>query len=456
MAVIFNIIVFLACIALFIWMQRKRWSFNKRVLIALGVGIVLGTIFQLVYTASPDVIKNTNAWINMVGNGYVRLLRMCVIPLIFVSIIGAIINQKGNLGKATAAILIVLLLTTAISAVVGIGVSKSLGLTAHGLQIGESEQQATQRLEDESSGMSSVQSTLTNIIPSNAFYSMTGQGSSATLSVVVFAALLGLALMGVRKKKPTEADFFTNMINSLQAVVLRLVTMILRLTPYGIFALMTATVASTDFASVARLAVFIVASYVAIILMFIIHGVIVAVFGFSPLTFFKKAATTLTFAFTSRTSAGTLPMTISTLNQSMGVSEGVANLAPSLGIAIGQNGCAGIYPAMLAIMVAPTVGVQTNFLFLLSLVAVVTISSIGIAGVGGGATFAGITVLSIMGLPVGIAGVLIAIEPLIDMGRTALNVSDAMVSALVSDKLLGGVNMEKYKSTDTPIVEFTG
>ena len=101
-----------------------------------------------------------------------------------------------------------------------------------------------------------------------------------------------------------------------------------------------------------------------------------------------------------------------------------------------KNGCAGIYPAMLAVMIAPTVGIDPLApLFLIKLVLVVTFASFGIAGVGGGATFASLVVLSTMGLPVGLVGLLIAIEPLIDMGRTALNVSDAMTTAIIADKI---------------------
>ncbi|MGH7447525.1 MAG: cation:dicarboxylate symporter family transporter, partial [Longimicrobiales bacterium] len=109
----------------------------------------------------------------------------------------------------------------------------------------------------------------------------------------------------------------------------------------------------------------------------------------------------------------------------------------TFGATIGQNGCAGLYPAMLAVMIAPSVGIDpTSFHFLISLVIVATLGSVGIAGVGGGATFAAILVLSTLGLPVALAGLLISIEPLIDMGRTAVNVSGAMTAGAVTNRLL--------------------
>lgn len=125
---------------------------------------------------------------------------------------------------------------------------------------------------------------------------------------------------------------------------------------------------------------------------------------------------------------GALPLNIQTQTQRLGVPDGIANFSASFGLSIGQNGCAGIYPAMLAIMVAPVANVDIDLPFVLTLIGVVIISSFGVAGVGGGATFASILVLSTLNLPVALAGVLISIEPIIDMGRTALNVNDSILA----------------------------
>ena len=149
----------------------------------------------------------------------------------------------------------------------------------------------------------------------------------------------------------------------------------------------------------------------------------------------KKTFEVLAFAFTSRSSAGSLPLNIQTQTTRLGVPEGIANFSATFGLSIGQNGCAGIYPAMLAIMVAPVAHVNIDLQFIVTLVAVVIISSFGVAGVGGGATFASILVLSTLNLPVALAGVLISIEPLIDMGRTALNVNDSMLAGTGTAKL---------------------
>lgn len=444
MAVYISVICFLIYLGVLFVLQKKGKSFNVRVVAGLFGGIIFGAILKTV--ADDAAVSESLRWISLVGTAYTKLLKMMVIPLIFVSIVCAIINQKSgkNLGKITALVLVILLSTAAIAATVGGVTATAFGVSAEGLEIGEAESAKTEQLEEKAHEGLSIENTIIDIIPSNPIYALTGQGSNATLSVVLFAAFLGIGVIGVRTYAPEQAEFFGKIMNSLNTLVVEVVMMIIMLTPFGIFSLMTKTIAGSDYTSILRLVTFVIASYTAIFIMFIIHGLILAAVGISPLIFFKKAMTTLVFAFTSRTSAGTLPLTIRTLTDEMGVDNGVSNLAGSLSTSIGQNGCAAIYPAMLVVMVAPAVGQPITPSFFILMVVVITFASIGIAGVGGGATFAGITVLSALGLPVGIAGLLVGIEPVIDMARTALNVSDGMVTGLVAAKLTKNIDMKVY------------
>lgn len=448
--VLLNIIIFLALIFGFYFLQKKQYSFTVRVFAALLVGILYGVVLQFIYGAGSPIIKEANTWFAVVGNGYVRLLKMSVMPLIFVAITGAIINQDSkNLGKKAGIIIGILILTTGISAGVGAGTANMFGLSAQGIHTGEAEAKAGQNIEGKLQDFQAkpIQNQLVEIIPTNPFAAMAGEGSNATLSVVFFAAVVGIATVGVRKKKPDSAEVFTKFLNALHDVIMRMVTLILRLTPYGVLALMVRFVSTSNGGEISRLIKFVLASYVAILIMFAIHLIILALFGMNPITYLKKVAHVLTFAFTSRTSAGTLPLTVDALTGKLGVSQGIANLSASLGTSIGQNGCAGIYPAMLAVMIAPTVGINPlEPMFIIKLIIVTAIGSFGIAGVGGGATFAALTVLSVMGLPVGLVGLLIAIEPLIDMARTALNVSDSMVSGLVSGKIMNEIDLDHYNN----------
>ena len=171
--------------------------------------------------------------------------------------------------------------------------------------------------------------------------------------------------------------------------------------------------------------------------------------GLSPIKFFKKAGPLLAFAFTSRSSAASIPLNIETQTRRIGVPESIASFSSSFGATIGQNGCAGIYPAMLAVMVAPTVGINPfDPLWIATLVGIVTISSAGVAGVGGGATFAALIVLPAMGLPVTLVALLISVEPLIDMGRTALNVSGSMTAGTITSQMMRQTDKEIFNQEE--------
>lgn len=201
---------------------------------------------------------------------------------------------------------------------------------------------------------------------------------------------------------------------------------------------MTKVVAGSNVDDILSLINFVMASYVGLAIILVMHLVLVSLVGVNPIRFLKKVLPVLTFAFTSRSSAGTIPLNIDAQVKQLGNGEGVSNFSASFGATMGQNGCAGLYPAMLAVMIAPTVGINPmDISFILTLVAIVTISSFGIAGVGGGATFAALIVLSALDMPVALAGLLISIEPLIDMGRTAVNVSGSMTAGTITSRLLG-------------------
>ncbi|WP_019554831.1 L-cystine transporter [Propionispira raffinosivorans] len=440
MSVLVNIfIVLLVFIGLYT-MQKKEVSFGKRVLSGLFAGIILGTIFHLIFGANSAIIKETNNWLNIVGSGYIRLLTLIVTPLVLVSITSSIIQTKDlkTFRKTGLLIIGILLFTTAIAAAVGAGSAIGFNLSANGMEAGNAEIGASQKIETKLTDFQAkpIQQQLIEIIPTNVFYALTGQSSSATLSVVFLSILLGISILKIRQYKPQSAEFLTNAIESLQDIVMEVVEFVLKITPYGVLVLITKFISTSNLEDILKLVQFVIASYTAIFIMFIVHFILLSLSGFNPLIYIQKAAPVLAFAFTSRTSAGTLPLTVEALTNKLGVSKGIANLAASFGVSIGQNGCAGIYPAMLAVMIAPTVGIDPLApLFLIKLILVVTFASFGIAGVGGGATFASLVVLSTMGLPVGLVGLLIAIEPLIDMGRTALNVSDAMTTAIIADKI---------------------
>ena len=428
-------------------MQKKHVKFSNRVFIALGVGVVYGVIIQLLFHRESSVTTQSMDWINIVGNGYVSLLQMLIMPLIFVSIVGAFtkLESNKNLGKISFTVLATLLITTAVSAFIGIMSVFLFNLQGAEFTKGAAE---TARIADLASRQEMVQDLtvpqqIVSFIPTNIFADLSGARATSTIAVVIFSTFVGMAYLGVKRKSPEEAEFFAKLIQSLYKIVMRIVTLVLRLTPYGIVALMTKVLATSNFAALLNLGKFVLASYVALGLVFIMHMLVLVGVKVNPFVYLKKVMPVLSFAFTSRSSAGALPMNIETQRKALGVDETTANFAGSFGISIGQNGCAGVYPAMLAAIVAPTVGIDVfSPMYILTIVAVVTISSFGVAGVGGGATFASLIVLGSLGLPVAIVGLVISVEPLIDMARTAVNVNDSMLAGVVTSRRIGELDDE--------------
>lgn len=456
--VLLNSAVLLIIIAFLYFLKTKHIKFSNRVFIALALGVLLGISLQLTYGVESETLAETMPWYNIIGSGYVKLLQMIAMPLVFISILSAFtkVTIGKNLGKSATIILSVLIGTTAISAGLGITASVVFDLDASQIMQGEAEIERGEAMVERSAEVTTLPEQILLMFPANPFSDLTGARATSTIGVVIFAAFLGFSYLTLRRKEEETAANVKKGVDALYGLIMGVVRIILRLTPYGVLAIMARTVATSDFGAIMDLGKFVLASYVALIAMFVIHLIIIALTGLSPLTYVKKVAEALLFAFTSRSSAGTLPLNIQTQTKRLGVPDGIANFAGSFGLSIGQNGCAGVYPAMLAVMIAPTVGINPlSPGFIATLILIVAISSFGVAGVGGGATFAAIIVLSAMDLPIALAGVLISVEPLIDMGRTALNVSGSMVSGVVASRATNELNTAIYNEPDdkAPLVQ---
>ena len=447
---IINIVIMLIFIIGLFIMAKKHVSFPKRVFTALGLGIVYGIILHLIYGVNSKVLETTTDWFSIVGDGYVTLLQMIVMPLIFISIVSAFskIQIGDKFAKIGSYIFMFLIGTVAIAAVVGIFYAIVFGLDASSIDLGSAEHARGNEISSEAKQLTAntLPQQILELLPSNPFLDFTGQRTTSTIAVVIFAIFVGFAYLRVARKQPDNGSLLKRGIDAVYALIMSIVTFVLRLTPYGIIAIMASTIATSDFSAIWTLGKFMIASYAALLTMYVIHLIILAIMGINPIRYVKKTLEVLIFAFTSRSSAGALPLNVQTQTQRLVVPEGIANFSASFGLSIGQNGCAGIYPAMLAIMVAPVAHVDIDIPFILTLIGVVVISSFGVAGVGGGATFASILVLSTLNLPVALAGVLISIEPIIDMGRTALNVNDSMLAGTGTARLTGNLDKEKFNS----------
>ena len=277
--------------------------------------------------------------------------------------------------------------------------------------------------------ISSVIDTLRGLLPSNIVSSM-AEGN--IVAVVIFAAFIGNAIKRLNKKYRDLIKPFVDLVEASYKIIVSISITIIKMMPYAVIALMANTIAENGLESMFGVLNFIIALYVSVMIMFIVHLMIISFNGLNPITYIKNVSKALILAFTSRSSLGTLPVTIESLTENAGVESGTASFVGSLGANMGLNGCAGIYPALMIVTIANMAGVTMDFSFYAMSLIVITISSLGIAGLPGTATMAVSVVLSGLGLGsyFQLAGGILAIDPILDMGRTMLNVNGTMTSAI--------------------------
>ncbi|MGL4911427.1 MAG: cation:dicarboxylate symporter family transporter [Romboutsia sp.] len=429
-------------------MEKKKVAFSTRTIIATIIGLILGVIIQLVAGLPEDPSKVTwlqevTKWYGLFGYGFMDLLKMLVVPMVFVSIIRVIINmgEGEDLGKITFRSLGMLLATTALAAIVGIIVGNVMKLGV-GTNIDMS-----MVADNELREITPLVDTLRGLLPSNVIESM---ANGNIVAIIIFATFLGLSCKRLKKKYADVIKPFTDLVEAFYKIIVSVAMTVIKFMPYAVVALLANTITARGLSSIISVMQFIAALYIATAIMFVIHLIIITINGLNPITYIKNASKPLILAFTSRSSLGTLPVTIETLTDNQGVDEGIASFTASLGANMGMNGCAGIYPALMAVTIANMAGVEMNASFYAMLLVVITISSLGIAGLPGTATMAVSVVLSGVGLGAyfPLAGGILAIDPILDMGRTMINVNGASTTAIAVGSSLGKVDKDIFNSNN--------
>lgn len=437
------IVLFLICSWGIFKTEQKSQSLSKCVFIAILLGAVLGISLHLIATDSGKTVIELY---NIAGNGYVNLLKLVATPLIFISILSAInkLENSAGIGKMSLTIVACMLCLVMIAGLVGLFTAHTIGLNASAF----GNMQSTLTTDDVSKTAAvSLPQLITSLIPTNIFLDLTGARSVSVIGVVIFTLLAGIALLKVKKDAPEEGQKLSAGINAIQVWVMKMVRIVIALTPYGVMALMAKIFSTYQLSQFTSLLGFIVACYLAVVMMFIVHAILLVLSGNNPIQYFKTVWPVLTFAFISRSSAASIPLAVSA-QERFGVPNTIANIAASFGSSMGQNGCAGIYPAIMVAMIAPTMGINPlSIHFLVTLLPAIALGSIGVAGVGGGGTFASLIVLSTLNFPVALVGIFIAIEPVVDMARTALNVNGSMMSGVLTTRLLNKKDVEQQSIT---------
>ena len=428
-----------------VYFMGKKLSFGWWMFAALVVGLVIGAALQLIFGTKATSKDMAFAFeiANIVRSAYTNLLQLMVMPLVMVAITTGITkagaNAGGgeggakNIGKAMGITIATLLITCAISALISITTTTIFGLNAN---------QLLGNAKDPGRTGTTLTETIESIFASTNIWA--AMSANSVLPLIFLAVLFAFIILGMRKESPEAAAKLEGAIDVIYEFVMGLVDIVIGFAPYGVFAYILNFGANTSFASYLQLGMFVIASYVAMIVMFAIHLLILFLVGIGPRRYFKNSSKALMIAFSTRSSMATLPVTIESM-RNIGVEDSVATFAGTFGTCVGQNGCGGVYPAMLATMYYAAIGINlwANPGQLILLVIIVTLCSLGIAGVGGGATMAGLMVFGVLGFPVELIGMLFSVEALIDMGRTFLNVSDGIVAGCVAARFSGNMGPEK-------------
>lgn len=415
----------ISILILFFKLRDHHAMLSFRIIIALLLGLGFGVLLKLankgiIIDACKDVLY-------FIGHGYLALLKMLVIPLILTSIIHAIVNigtnSNDSLKRISFLTCFMLLGMTALSSLIAILVGKYFVVGA-GLSIPDSPlmpKHAYQGLIE----------TLLSMLPSNPIGIMVQEN---TIAVVLFAVLIGIAARMLDEKDHDKMETFTKLISSLFAIVKKLATLILRTTPYGIFAMMALLILEQGITVINGMVNYFLAMYVAMIMVFLMHSFILAFMGFNPWSYFKNAYLPLLVAFTTRSSFGTMPVSEETLRKKFNTKQIVATFVPSIGATMGMNACAGIFPAMLVVMTLTILHQPLTWQLILLVMFINSIASLGISGIPGTAYIAASVTLTSLNLPFGIVALVQGIDPIIDMGRTATNVNGMLTTALIVDR----------------------
>lgn len=398
------------------YLNKRKVSFSVRTLIGLGLGLIFGL-----------TLKENSLIVEPIGKIYISLIRMVVIPLVMVSIINSISNFEDSSKLKSLGIRAIgmLLGTTAIAGIVGI-IFGNIFSVGKGIVFEGAENFVPKEIP-------SFMDVFNDMLPTNPIKSM---AEGQIIPVIIFALFIAFAIIMEEKKNKEKVGPFKAFINSFSTILMRITRIVLRLTPFGVFGLMTAVGAKNGVSTLMPLLTFVVAIYLALAFqILIIHSLFILIFKRrSPIKFFKGIWPAQVVAFTTQSSFGTLPVTIESLENNIGVSSSTASFVASLGSTVGMNGCGGVFPAIVAIFVANVFGIELTLTHYILMILTIVVGSVGIAGVPGAATMSTTLILTTLGLPIEGMAIILGVDAIIDMARTLTNVTGAGLAAYIVDK----------------------
>lgn len=418
--------------------NKKKLGLTTVIFISLILGCLLGIILH--YCVPSGYVRDTilvNGVFYVVGNGFLRGMQMLVVPLVFCSLIcGSMsMGDSQKLGKVGVKTLVFYLLTTAIAItaalLVGNLINPGVGLDTSKL-VNTSEVQEVAKV--------SFADTLLNIIPKNPIQ---GLAEGNMLQVILFALIIGVILAKLGERTATVAKFF----QEFNDIMMEMTMMVMKFAPIGVFCLIAKTFAGIGFDAFLPLLKYMIGVLLALAVQcFIVYMILLKVTtGLNPVIFIKKFFPVMAFAFSTATSNATIPLSIDTLAEKMGVSRRISSFTIPLGATINMDGTA-IMQGVAVVFAAQAFGIELGMSGYLTVIATATLASIGTAGVPSVGLITLTMVFASVGLPVEAIAWIMGIDRILDMTRTAVNITgDAVCTTIVAyqDKAM---DVETFKN----------
>ena len=407
--------------------KTKKIGLTTRIFIALILGALVGVIMH--YFVPSGYIKDTvlvNGVFYVVGNGFLRLMQMLVVPLVFCSLVcgSAAIGDTKTLGKVGVKTLAFYLLTTALAVTVALSlanvINPGIGLNMEDIMAADNAAVTTEV---------SFADTLLNIIPKNPIQ---GLAEGNMLQIILFALIIGIILAKLGEKTAVVANFFSQF----NEIMMEMTMMVMSLAPFGVFCLIAKTFSGIGFDAFIPLLKYMCGVLLALAVQcFVVYMVMLKIFtGLSPIRFIKKFFPVMAFAFSTATSNATIPLSIDTLAEKMDVSRRISSFTIPLGATINMDGTA-IMQGVAVVFASQAFGIPLGIREYIMVIATATLASIGTAGVPSVGLITLSMVFNSVGLPIEGITLIMGIDRILDMARTAVNITgDAVCTTVVASQ----------------------
>lgn len=405
--------------------KSKKIGLTTKIFVGLILGAIVGILMH--YVVPNGYVKDTvlvNGIFYVVGNGFLRLMQMLVVPLVFCSLVcgSAAIGDTKTLGKVGVKTLIFYLCTTALAVAVALSLANvidpGVGLNMDAIVAADTATVATDV---------SFADTLLNIIPKNPIQ---GIANGEMLQIIFFAMVVGIILAKLGEKTSAVFNFFTQF----NDIMMEMTMMVMSLAPFGVFCLIAKTFSGIGFDAFIPLLKYMISVLIALgIQCFGVYMVMLVIFTrLNPVKFIKKFIPVMAFAFSTATSNATIPLSIETLGEKMGVSRRISSFTIPLGATINMDGTA-IMQGVAVVFAAQAFGINLGIQEYLMVIATATLASIGTAGVPGVGLITLSMVFNSVGLPLEGITLIMGIDRILDMTRTAVNITgDAVCTTVVA------------------------